>query len=74
MRTWVPVEIPKFYNPVTTLLLPKDEKDTWTGMRTVGQIRKDKNIKLVANQDSLYKVQKTSILAMFLVSNNINEC
>ncbi|XP_071805249.1 ribosome biogenesis protein BMS1 homolog [Asterias amurensis] len=61
LRTWVPVEIPKFYNPVTTLLLPKDEKDTWTGMRTVGQIRKDKNIKLVANQDSLYKPTERKI-------------
>ena len=56
MRTWLPVEIPKFYNPVTTLLLPKDEKDTWTGMRTVGQLKKDKNIKTIVNQDSLYKV------------------
>ncbi|XP_038061979.1 ribosome biogenesis protein BMS1 homolog isoform X2 [Patiria miniata] len=55
MRTWLPIEIPKFYNPVTTLLLPRDEKDSWTGMRTVSQLRKDKNIKLVANPDSVYK-------------------
>ncbi|XP_022110222.1 ribosome biogenesis protein BMS1 homolog [Acanthaster planci] len=55
MRTWLPIEIPKFYNPVTTLLLPKDEKDSWTGMRTVGQLRKDKNIKAVSNPDSIYK-------------------
>lgn len=55
MRTWYPVSIPAFYNPVTSLLKPVGEKDTWSGMRTTGQLRLDHGIKLKANKDSLYK-------------------
>ncbi|XP_071945540.1 ribosome biogenesis protein BMS1 homolog isoform X2 [Antedon mediterranea] len=55
LRGWIPVFMPKFYNPVQTLLLPKGEKDNWTGMRTVGQLRKDNNVAVPFNKDSLYK-------------------
>ncbi|XP_012889212.1 PREDICTED: ribosome biogenesis protein BMS1 homolog isoform X1 [Dipodomys ordii] len=55
MRTWYPVSIPAFYNPVTSLLKPVGEKDTWSGMRTTGQLRLDHGIKLKPNKDSLYK-------------------
>ena len=57
MRTWYPVSVPAFYNPVTSLLKPIGEKDTWSGMRTTGQLRLAHGIKLKANKDSLYKVQ-----------------
>ncbi|PIK42638.1 putative ribosome biogenesis protein BMS1-like [Apostichopus japonicus] len=55
LRTWYQVQLPKFYNPVTNMLLPKEQKGTWKGMRTVGQLRRDNNIPLPVNQDSLYK-------------------
>lgn len=55
MRTWYPVSIPAFYNPVTSLLKPVGEKDTWSGMRTTGQLRLAHGIKLKASKDSLYK-------------------
>ncbi|XP_006164576.1 ribosome biogenesis protein BMS1 homolog [Tupaia chinensis] len=55
MRTWYPVSIPAFYNPVTSLLKPLGEKDTWSGMRTTGQLRLAHGIRLKANKDSLYK-------------------
>lgn len=55
MRTWYPVSIPAFYNPVTSLLKPVGEKDTWSGMRTTHQLRLAHGIKLKANKDSLYK-------------------
>ncbi|XP_004455573.2 ribosome biogenesis protein BMS1 homolog [Dasypus novemcinctus] len=55
MRTWYPVSIPAFYNPVTSLLKPVGEKDTWSGMRTTGQLRLAHGIKLKPNKDSLYK-------------------
>lgn len=55
MRTWYPVSIPAFYNPVTSLLKPLGEKDTWSGMRTTGQLRLAQGIKLKPNKDSLYK-------------------
>ena len=50
------MDIPKFYNPVTTLLLPKDAKDNWNGMRTVGQMRKEMGMKAPQAADSSYKV------------------
>ncbi|XP_072851145.2 ribosome biogenesis protein BMS1 homolog [Pogona vitticeps] len=56
LRTWYPVSIPAFYNPVTSLLKPVGEKDTWAGMRTTGQLRRDRGIRLKQNKDSLYKV------------------
>ncbi|XP_012664912.1 ribosome biogenesis protein BMS1 homolog isoform X1 [Otolemur garnettii] len=55
MRTWYPVSIPAFYNPVTSLLKPVGEKDTWSGMQTTGQLRLARGIKLKPNKDSLYK-------------------
>nr|XP_056705611.1 ribosome biogenesis protein BMS1 homolog [Euleptes europaea] len=55
MRTWYPVSIPTFYNPVTSLLKPVGEKDSWTGMKTTGQLRHEKGIRLKPNKDSLYK-------------------
>ncbi|XP_015283963.1 PREDICTED: ribosome biogenesis protein BMS1 homolog, partial [Gekko japonicus] len=55
MRTWYPVSLPTFYNPVTSLLKPVGEKDSWTGMKTTGQLRHEKGIRLKQNKDSLYK-------------------
>uniref|UniRef100_A0A452GVC1 Bms1-type G domain-containing protein n=1 Tax=Gopherus agassizii TaxID=38772 RepID=A0A452GVC1_9SAUR len=55
MRTWYPVSIPAFYNPVTSLLKPAGEKDTWTGMKTTGQLRHELGIRLKQKKDSLYK-------------------
>lgn len=57
LRTWYPVQIPEFYNPVTSLLLPKSEKNKWIGMKTIGQLRREKGLSAPVNQDSLYKVQ-----------------
>ncbi|NWI61551.1 BMS1 protein, partial [Calyptomena viridis] len=55
VRTWYPVSIPTFYNPVTSLLKPAGEKNTWSGMKTTGQLRYERGIKLKQNKDSLYK-------------------
>lgn len=53
-RTWYRIEVPRFYNPVTSLLLPPSEKNQWQGMKTVGQLKREKNIHALANADSLY--------------------
>ncbi|XP_071482980.1 ribosome biogenesis protein BMS1 homolog [Diadema antillarum] len=55
VRTWYQVAVPKFYNPVTTLLLPLEEKGQWAGMRTVGQLRHDANLPVPRQKDSEYK-------------------
>ncbi|KAI0235085.1 hypothetical protein LSAT2_014510 [Lamellibrachia satsuma] len=55
VRTWYPVQVPKFYNPITSLLLPPAEKNQWQGMKTVGQLRREKGVKREVNPDHLYK-------------------
>lgn len=60
LRAWYPIEVPQFYNPVTSLLLPPEEKKAWIGMKTLGQLRRERGISLSQKQDSLYKVLHNS--------------
>jgi len=53
-RTWYKVDVPRFYNPVTSLLLPPAEKNQWRGMKTTGQLKRERNIRAEANKDSIY--------------------
>ncbi|KAM9838106.1 ribosome biogenesis protein BMS1 homolog [Aulostomus maculatus] len=55
LRSWYPVSVPQLYNPVTSLLLPVGQKDSWTGMRTLGQLKRDLGIRNKPSTDSLYK-------------------
>lgn len=55
LRSWFPVSVPQLYNPVTSLLLPVGQKDSWEGMRTLGQLKHDLGIRNKPNTDSLYK-------------------
>lgn len=52
--TWTEIEVPKYYNPVTSLLMPLGQKDQWTGMRTVAQLKRALDIRAEPNEDSLY--------------------
>lgn len=54
-RTWFKVDIPQFYAPVTNMLLPVDDKSQWQGMKTLGQLKREKNIQAEVNEDQLYK-------------------
>lgn len=49
VRTWFTVDVPKLYNPVTSLL------SSWVEMRTVGKIRHEIGSRAPMNKDSLYK-------------------
>ena len=53
LRTWTKVDIPKFFNPVTTAMF-KDTKE-WRGMKTVGQLRFEQSLPIPVNPDSIYK-------------------
>ncbi|XP_063445799.1 ribosome biogenesis protein BMS1 homolog [Mytilus trossulus] len=64
LRTWYPVQIPEFYNPVTSLLLPKAEKMKWIGMKTIGQLRREKGMTAPLNPDSKYKPVERKIRHM----------
>ena len=54
VKTWFNVEVPKFYALVTNLLQPLEERSSWRGMRTVGEIKRESDIKNEVNKDSLY--------------------
>jgi ribosome biogenesis protein BMS1 len=59
-RVWVPVEVQKFYNPVLSLLHQSGGDDdgvssSWRGMRSVAEIRRESQIPIPVNKDSLYK-------------------
>ncbi|XP_022156323.1 ribosome biogenesis protein BMS1 homolog isoform X2 [Momordica charantia] len=53
LRAWTRVEIPQFYNPLTTALQPRDH--IWQGMKTVAELRKEHNLPIPVNKDSIYK-------------------
>lgn len=53
-RTWFKVDVTKFYAPVVNMLLPVGAKNAWQGMKTKGQLKREKNIQNPANNDSLY--------------------
>ncbi|XP_054812121.1 ribosome biogenesis protein bms1 [Prosopis cineraria] len=53
LRAWSQVEVPQFFNPLTTALQPREQ--TWRGMKTVAELRKNFNLPVPVNKDSLYK-------------------
>ncbi|XP_021906755.1 LOW QUALITY PROTEIN: ribosome biogenesis protein BMS1 homolog [Carica papaya] len=53
LRAWTSVEVPRFYNPLTTALQSRDK--TWQGMKTVAELRREHNLPVPVNKDSLYK-------------------
>lgn len=75
-RTWFKVDVPKFYASVTSLLLPPGNKNRWQGMKTVGQLKREKNIRNKANHDSMYTVRFFDFYSfnhyLLLISSHIN--
>ena len=53
-RTWMPVEMKKYYNPVTSLLL-KNGSDGWRGMKNKAQLQIETKTPIKVNPDSIYK-------------------
>lgn len=53
-RTWMPVEVKKYYNPVTSML-SKDGVDGWRGMKPKAQLQIETQTPIVVNPDSIYK-------------------
>ncbi|CAG8642010.1 16591_t:CDS:2, partial [Acaulospora morrowiae] len=59
LRAWYPIKPPKYYNPVTSLLL--SSKTEWQGMRLTGQIRRDLQVATPIKSDSQYrKIERMS--------------
>ncbi|KAJ4967649.1 hypothetical protein NE237_014350 [Protea cynaroides] len=53
LRAWTQVEVPHFFNPLTSALQSRDQ--VWRGMKTVGELRRENNLPFPVNKDSLYK-------------------
>lgn len=53
-RTWMPVEVKQYYNPVTNHLC-KDGVKGWRGMRTKAQMQVETQTPIEVNPDSIYK-------------------
>ncbi|XP_020585704.1 ribosome biogenesis protein BMS1 homolog [Phalaenopsis equestris] len=53
LRAWTRVDIPQFFNPVTTSLQPRDQQ--WNGMKSVAELRRENNIPIPYDKDSAYK-------------------
>ncbi|KAA0203482.1 hypothetical protein HAZT_HAZT010442 [Hyalella azteca] len=54
LKTWTNVEVAKYCSYVRSLLLTPEQKAHWQGMKTVAQVKKEKNIRNEPNKDSLY--------------------
>lgn len=71
-RTWFKVDVKKFYSPVTTLLLPLGQKNSWKGVKTTGEIKRENNIKTIPNKDNLYTVRcRLVIYLIYLIQLNV---
>lgn len=55
-NTWVKVDIEQFYNPICNLLLPKGQKNHWLLMKTLGELKRERDIRIEPNPDNLYTV------------------
>lgn len=53
-RTWYNVDIYKFYQPLTTLLLPSSKKLYWQCLKTMGDLKREHSIRNECEKDSLY--------------------
>jgi ribosome biogenesis protein BMS1 len=70
MRTWFAVDVPKFYAPITSLLSLTSDRMEWQGLKTLGQLKREKGIKSMPNEDSLYKVYLH--FSSFITPSNVN--
>lgn len=53
LKTWYPVKVKKFYNPVCSLLLKNHSE--WQGMKLTGQVRAERGVEVPSNPDSNYE-------------------
>lgn len=49
----MPVEVKKFYNPVSTLLA--SDTEPWDGIRPISRIRKEDKVAISYKKESIYK-------------------
>ena len=72
LRCWVSVEVPRFSTPVLNLLTPDK---TWSGMRTVAELRRERGETIPVKQDSLYQTieRNTPVFNPLSVSKSLQQ-
>jgi ribosome biogenesis protein BMS1 len=53
IRTWFTIDVPTYYNPVTSLLAA--DKSQWEGMRLIREVRREQHLPVPQNPDSSYR-------------------
>jgi ribosome biogenesis protein BMS1 len=73
-RTWMPVEVKQYYNPVTSLLAEKGSEG-WQGMKAKAQLQVETKTPIKVNPDSIYKPieRKEKRFGKLRVSKNLEE-
>lgn len=54
-RTWMPVDIKKYFNPVTNLLVKGGKTEGWRGMKHKAQLQIETGTPIQVKPDSIYK-------------------
>ena len=72
LRLWFAVQIPKFYAPVTNLL---ENLETSSIIKPLSQLKKEKELQVVPNVNSLYKTieREEKVVKPFKVNRHIEE-
>ena len=60
-RAWVPVEPKKLYNPIASLLAPAGDEESLAVMKTVAELRREKNVPIPVNTDSVYSPRAPTV-------------
>lgn len=73
-RTWMPVDIKKYYNPVTNLL-SADGLLGWRGMKPKAQLQIETGTPIEVNPDSIYKpIERTTrVFSKMIIPKRIEE-
>ena len=75
LRSWYAVSVPKFYAPITNLLEQVHTKDSELLVKRLGDLKKEKNLQVTPNLDSLYKPieREEKIFKPYKVNRHIEE-
>ncbi|MDP2434721.1 MAG: hypothetical protein Q8P67_03170, partial [archaeon] len=65
IRSWFQVDVPKYYNPVSSLLL--SQKTEWEGMKQIREVRREEGLPVPTRRDSEYREVKRAAQATFPV-------
>lgn len=75
LKSWYAVEVPKFYAPITNLLDQSFNSDNWVGLKTLGELKYINNIRVMPNENSLYKpiVREEKVFAPLKIHKKLEE-